>query len=75
MDFERDGFYDHIRVIVGWGNTSTNQRDYTNGCGTNTPVPTVVYTILGNQHCIDRWHVAWDYGVLSYGLLYVRVRE
>lgn len=56
-----DGKPDHGRVIVGYGYTSTNQADYTDGCGTNYPVPSQTYTLLINQHCVDRWHVAWDY--------------
>jgi hypothetical protein len=58
------GIPDHTRVIVGSGNTSTNQSDYTDGCGINKPIPAQKYTILGDQHCIDRWHVAWDYNLI-----------
>jgi hypothetical protein len=58
------GIPDHTRVIVGSGNTSTNQSDYTDGCGINKPIPVQKYTVLGDQHCIDRWHVAWDYNLI-----------
>lgn len=58
-----DGRPDHGRVVIGYGYTSTNQNDYTNGCGENLTVPPSTYTLLANQHCTDRWHVAWDYNL------------
>lgn len=58
-----DGKPDHGRVIVGYGLTSTNQGDYTDGCGNNKPIPPQTDTLLANQHCVDRWHVAWDYEI------------
>ena len=63
MDFGQDGTIDHARIIVGYGTTSTNPQDYTNGCGTQTPVPSSTYMLLANQHCPDRWHVAWNFGI------------
>jgi hypothetical protein len=48
-----DGKPDHGRVIVGYGYTSINQVDYTDGCGNNYPVPPSTYTLLINQHCVD----------------------
>lgn len=65
LDLNRDGKPDHGRVVVGYGFTSTNQADYTDGCGTNYPIPRRTYTLLINQHCVDRWHVAWDYRLPS----------
>lgn len=56
-----DGIPDHIRFVLGYGNTSTNQIDYTDGCGNNNSIPTMTYTLLIDQHCVDRKHVAWDY--------------
>jgi hypothetical protein len=70
-----DGKPDHGRVIVGYGYTSTNQADYTNGCGVNYPIPSQVYTLLINQHCVDRWHVKWDYRLpanIRYWAIHVR---
>jgi Putative amidase domain len=58
-----DGIPDHVRFVVGNGWTSTNQEDYTNGCGTNQTIPSSTYKLLINQHCVDRKHVVWNYGV------------
>ena len=58
-----DGLPDHGRALVGYGYTSTDQRDYTNGCGNNDIIPDSALTLLANQHCTDRWHVAWDYNI------------
>ena len=63
MDFGRNGSIDHARIVVGYGYTSTNLQDYTDGCGNQTPVPTSTYTLIANQHCPDRWHVAWNFGI------------
>lgn len=71
-----DGIPDHVRVVVGYGSTSTSAIDY-NNCSTPSPVPTQMYTLLVNQHCIDRKQVAWNYNIsLGYhNLWYVRVRK
>jgi hypothetical protein len=60
-----DGIPDHARFVVGNGWTSTNQEDYTDGCGANQPIPSSTYALLINQHCVDRKHVVWNYGVPS----------
>lgn len=66
-----DGIPDHIRVIIGHGYTSTNVDDY--ACQPN-PVPSSAYTLLANQHCVDRQHVAWNYNFQpAFGLWYVHV--
>jgi len=71
-----DGIPDHVRIVVGYGSTSTNADDYRN-CSTPSPVPTSTYTLLINQHCIDRKHVAWNYNILPgfHNLWYVRVKK
>jgi hypothetical protein len=65
-----DGLPDHIRVIVGNGWTSTDVIDYYTKCDANgnpAPTPTAappsVFDLLIDQHCIDRRHVVWDYGI------------
>jgi hypothetical protein len=58
-----DGIPDHARFVVGYGWTSTNQGDYTDGCGTNLTIPSSTYELLINQHCVDRKRVVWNYGV------------
>lgn len=63
LNLPPDGLPDHGRFLVGYGSTSTEQYDYTDGCGVNNPIPTSEITLLGNQHCTDRWHVAWDYNI------------
>jgi len=67
LDDPPDGTYDHIKVVVGVGYTSSNPIDYTyceNGVLViPTNIPAGTNTVLINQNCIDRWHVAWDYGV------------
>jgi hypothetical protein len=73
MDLDGNGAPDHTRVIVGSGYTSTNQADYTDGCGHNNSIPAKRFTVLVDQHCIDRWHVAWDYNIGSAGLWYINV--
>ncbi|HMR99739.1 MAG TPA: amidase domain-containing protein [Anaerolineales bacterium] len=68
-----DGKPDHGRVVVGYGNTSVNQSDYTDGCGNNSAIPSSEYTLLVNQHCTDRWHVAWDYNIEDVPRWYIHV--
>lgn len=68
-----DGKPDHGRVVVGYGNTSTSQDDYTDGCGGNNTIPPTTYTLLVNQHCTDRWHVAWDYNIQDIPRWYIHV--
>lgn len=63
-----DGIPDHARFVVGYGFTSTNQEDYTDGCGGNLEIPPSTYGLLANQHCVDRKHVAWDYRIQGIGL-------
>ena len=58
-----DGIPDHVRFIVGYGDTSVDQIDYTDGCGVNKQIPAQTFTLLINQHCVDRKHVAWDYNL------------
>jgi hypothetical protein len=58
-----DGIPDHARSLVGYGLTSIDPQDYTNGCGTPEPIPTQEYFLLANQHCVDRKHVRWDYNL------------
>lgn len=58
-----DGVPDHVRVVVGYGYTSSDQIDYTDGCGGNNSIPPTTYTLLINQHCVDRKHVAWNYNL------------
>lgn len=53
-----DGKADHARAIVGWDWTSTNSEDYV-----PDPVPPQQWALLSNQHCLDRWHVPWDFRV------------
>ncbi|MEL7626523.1 MAG: amidase domain-containing protein [Anaerolineaceae bacterium] len=65
LDLTGDGIPDHARFVVGNGYTSTNQADYTNGCGSNEQIPPQVYTLLINQHCVDRKHVLWNYNLPS----------
>jgi hypothetical protein len=68
MDLDYDNIPDHARIIVGGGYTSTNQADYTmDGCTQNGtyPIPARKWALLVNQHCVDRWHVAWNYRVAS----------
>ena len=71
LDTDRDQLPDHIRIVVGYGSTSTNESDYIGWETDDTscwevinPVPTPVNKLLINQHCIDRWHVAWDYNIV-----------
>ena len=70
MDLDGDGIPNHTRAVVGHGYTSTDQRDYTDGCGNNRTIPDRRHTLLVNQHCVDRWHVAWD---LRYAGFYGKV--
>lgn len=63
LDLNGDGSPDHARFVVGNGYTSTDQSDYTNGCGTNESIPSQTYTLLIDQHCVDRKHVAWNYNL------------
>ncbi len=58
-----DGRPDHARALVGYGSTSIDPQDYTDGCGALTPVPTQEYFLLADQHCVDRKHVRWDYNL------------
>ncbi len=58
-----DGIPDHARIIVGFGYTSVDQLDYTNGCGGNNPIPPQVFILLADQHCVDRKNVAWNYNL------------
>jgi hypothetical protein len=69
-----DGIPDHVRVVVDEsGYISQNQEDYTDGCGNNLEIPASTSDILINQHCIDRWHVKWDYGITIEGKIYIHV--
>jgi hypothetical protein len=72
-----DGLPDHARFLVGYGWTSTDPSDYTDGCGGPNPivVPESEYTLLANQHCTDRRHIAWDYNIDfdRYGVWYIHV--
>jgi hypothetical protein len=70
-----DGIPDHVRVVVDdSGSISQNQADYTDGCGGNLEIPSPTTDILINQHCVDRWHVAWDYGLTGlHGKTYLHV--
>jgi hypothetical protein len=75
-----DGVPDHVRVVVGYGDISQNQNDYTRGgcAGADYPVPTANPTpiLLINQHCVDRWHVAWDYRLFGdENIWYIHVIE
>jgi hypothetical protein len=68
-----DGIPDHVRIIVGYGLTSSNLEDY--GCRENPTVPSPIYTLLANQHCVDRWHIAWNYNLTEeYGLWLIHVK-
>lgn len=70
-----DGKPDHGRVIVGEGYPSEYEIDYISQdkdifgkCHTTiNPVPTPpgIPVLLINQHCIDRWHVVWNYNLTS----------
>jgi hypothetical protein len=70
-----DGLPDHGRFLVGYGLTSTDQRDYTDGCGGNNDIPVSEFTLVANQHCTDRWHVKWDYNIDfdRYGVWYIHI--
>ena len=68
-----DGKPDHGRIVVGYGNTSTNQSDYTDGCGNNLSIPSSTYVLLANQHCTDRWHVAWNYNIQDIPRWYIHI--
>lgn len=75
-----DGKPDHARVVIGEGDTSDNPIDYisytSNHCAINyNPVPPVETTLLVNQHCVDRKHVVWDYGIdfSVHNLFYIHV--
>ena len=63
LDLNGDGSPDHARFVVGNGYTSTDQGDYTDGCGVNNTIPSQTYTLLIDQHCVDRKHVAWNYNL------------
>ena len=63
IDDPPDGIPDHARFVVGYGYTSTDQEDYTDGCGSNQTIPASTYGLLVDQHCVDRKHVIWNYGV------------
>lgn len=71
-----DGIPDHVRVVVGYGYTSASANDY-NNCETTPTVPPQTYTLLINQHCIDRKQVAWNYKIILgfHNLWYVRVKK
>ena len=64
-----DGTPDHARAVIGYGNTSTNTADYISYTGSceviNNPAHPSIYTLLVNQHCTDRWHIAWNYNIES----------
>lgn len=79
-----DGKPDHARIVVGRGDISQNAEDYIsldkNDLGicvsTILPTPPATETLLINQHCIDRKHVAWDYNVPSHtGKVYIHVND
>ncbi len=71
-----DNLPDHVKVVVGFGYTSTNQTDYTDGCGVDYTVPTSVQTVLIDQNCVDRKRVAWDYRLEgNHNRWYIRVLE
>jgi hypothetical protein len=69
LDDAPDSIPDHARAVVGYGDISQNQNDYTRGgcAGADYPIPTPNPSpiLLINQHCVDRWHVAWDYNLLD----------
>lgn len=57
-----DGKADHMRVVVGNGSISLAAGDYS--CVDPTRIPTESEnTLLVNQHCVDRKHVAWDFNI------------
>lgn len=65
VDLPPDGKPDHARIVVGNGYTSTDPIDYTDSCGGSYTIPNSVNTLLINQHCPDRKHVAWDFNIDS----------
>jgi hypothetical protein len=56
-----DGQPDHARMVVGFGKTSTDPVDYSNGCGRNHEIPPEKTGVLVSQHCVDRNRVIWNY--------------
>lgn len=68
-----DGRPDHGRVVVGEGYPSAYEIDYISQddhhglyCETiinPVPPPPSAPVLLVNQHCIDRWHVVWNYNL------------
>jgi hypothetical protein len=72
-----DGIPDHASFVIGYGYTSVNQVDYTDGCGGTYTIPQSIETMLINQNCVDRHHVAWDYRVNTnvHNLWYVHIAK
>jgi hypothetical protein len=72
-----DGIPDHGRVVIGYGNSSTDPTDYIFYdvfCQIeNDPVPASEYMLLVNQHCVDRWHVPWNYNIQDKPRWYIHV--
>ncbi len=59
-----NGIPDHVRFVVGYGWTSTDEIDYQ--CGSIPPtIPPSTYALLIDQHCVDRRHVIWNFNVPS----------
>jgi len=60
-----DGVPDHARFIVGLGYSSVNPEDYS--CTVN-PIPPSTFSLLANQHCVDRKHINWNYNIVGIGV-------
>jgi hypothetical protein len=72
------GIYEILtpQLAIYWGLPRKGQQQ-NKSLQTTNPVPTSTYTLLINQHCIDRKHVAWNYNILPgfHNPWYVRVKK
>lgn len=75
LDINNDDLPDHIRVITGFGFTSENLADYTDGCGHYYMIPVAQWTMLASQHCVDRANVAWDYRIEGIRQWYYHIKR
>lgn len=75
LDINNDNLPDHIRVITGYGFTSENLADYTDGCGHYFMIPVTQWTMLTSQHCVDRANVAWNYRIEDVRQWYYHIKR
>jgi len=71
-DTPPDGVPDHARFIIGEGTSTEDPAEYTCLKGAN-PVPTPVYGLLANQHCVDRANINWEFRIEGYSLWSIHV--